>query len=165
MSTNHLKFKYRKRQAKLWCWGNTTKDVTAENLGASRSIVIASNPILCALKIVNAWTAKIMKGVKREELFCTETMLMLRPTSNRRLIRSSMGPLSIVGLVLHQPRREELSKSLLDQHPTVNLIIKVQYFKRYPPVRLREHFFPLSSWLIHPLSRIQSRSLFDFRAS
>lgn len=49
-------------------WESTIKDVTARNQGVSRSTVNASKLRFSALKIVNAWTAKTLKGVKKEEL-------------------------------------------------------------------------------------------------
>lgn len=47
-------FRYRTRQVRFQTWESTIEDATARNLGALRSIVSASKPILCARKIVDA---------------------------------------------------------------------------------------------------------------
>lgn len=59
MIENKICFRHRSREVRFQPEENTIKNVTARNLGASRSIVSASKPILFARKIVDA--SRIMK--------------------------------------------------------------------------------------------------------
>ena len=76
-----LKNKSRKKQGTSKLQENTTKDVTAGNQGVSRNTVNASKPIFCALKIVNAQTARILMEVTKEGLYFMKTIL--QSTSNK----------------------------------------------------------------------------------
>lgn len=80
---------------------STIRDATARNRGALRSTVNVSKQISFVLKIVNAWTAKIMKEAKRGKLSFTVIMPTTSPLSSRQqmlpslvlLVHLVMGPL------------------------------------------------------------------------
>ena len=109
----------------LWCWESTTRDAIARNLGASKSTVSASRQIFSVLKIVNAWTAKILKAVRRGKL----SSMVIIPTAWHISSRLQMlpSPMLLVPQAmdpLHYPREEKVKSSFLGQltkiHPFID---------------------------------------------
>lgn len=86
-----LKKKSRKMHRKFKCWENTIKDVIARDQGASRSIVSASKEISSALRIVNAWNARISKVVMKEGLSFM-AVLMPQLMRNRQRMQQLVVP-------------------------------------------------------------------------
>lgn len=97
-------------------WGSTIRAATARNQAASKSTVSASRPTSFAQKIVDAWTARILKEVKRDRLFSMGTM----PTTWHTFSRLQMLPSreQLDHLVLHPrlcPKKRKVRNSSLVQ--------------------------------------------------
>lgn len=121
----------RKRLGKSHWWESTIKDATARNQVASRSTVSAFKQTFCALRTVNVWIVRTLRGVKREGLF-SMTMETTWPTSNRQPMLPLVGPLDPLAMgQLWHPRRENNRRSPFVQQPTINRIIGILNFNRY----------------------------------
>lgn len=107
---------------------STIKDVIAGNQGASRNIVSASKPTFYALKIVNAWAARTLKEVKKEELSIMKTTIPW-PTCSR-LMQPSVGPLDpLVMGPLWCPEKERATNSILALQ--IKQLIQLNNLNRY----------------------------------
>lgn len=127
-------FRYSTRQVRFHPQESTIKDVTARNLGALRSIVSAFKPILCARRIVDAQTARIVKEVKREESFAKENMLMLGHLCNT-------GAFSLLVMFPKQLRRGKFRTYSWERHPLISQIIEHKSTIRFLVVSLLFYFF------------------------
>lgn len=124
-----LTYIHRMRQETSHMQGSTTRDVTARNLGASRSTVSASKPTFFALKIVNALSAKIVKAVKRGGLSSMGNMVTPSPISSKLL----MLPLLELSAMPHLQlsRRGKTRNCILGHQPRIRPFISLANFHRY----------------------------------
>lgn len=91
-------------------WESIIKDATARNQVALRSTVSAFKQTFCALRTVNVWVVRTLKGVKKEGLF-SMTMETTWPTSNRQPMLPLVGPLDTLAMgQLWHPRREKIKR-------------------------------------------------------